>query len=100
MEADATITEGSPATAAPGSIWKQLEAYLHCHTDQTISCGKRIHFLAYFGWIVVLLSLPVDPVLPYFALIAEDEVDGGPIVGYPEVCHLTVDVVEMEAECM
>ena len=49
---------------------------------------------------MVLLSLPVDPVLPYFALIAEDEVDGGPIVGYPEVRHLTVDVVEMEAECM
>ena len=49
---------------------------------------------------MVLLSLPVDPVLPYFALIAEDEVDGGSIVGYPEVRHLTVDVVEMEAECM
>ena len=68
--------------------------------NQSISCGERIHFSAYFGWIVVLLSLPVDPVLPYFALIAEDEVDGGPIVGYPEVRHLTVDVVEMKAECM
>ena len=57
-------------------------------------------FLAYFGSIVVQLSLPVDPVLPYFALVAEDEVDGGPGVGYPEVRHLAVDVVEMEAECM
>ena len=61
---------------------------------------KNVSKSAYFGWIVALLSLPVDPVLPYFALIAEDEVDGGPIVGYPEVRHLTVDVVEMEAECM
>ena len=49
---------------------------------------------------MVLLSLPVDPVLPYFALIAEDEVNSGPIVGYPKVRHFTVDVVEMEAECM